>query len=57
MYKHKRKQKNNYDDYDDVFLYENKNKEENRRRRQQKRMKNALKTKNIDDIVEYEDDY
>lgn len=58
MSKNKRKQKINYEDFDDdYFLYENQNKEENRKRRQQKRMKNALRTKNIDAIMEYEDDY
>jgi len=57
MSKNKRKQKISYDEYDDDFLYENQNREESRKRRQQKRMKNALRTKNIDALLEYEDDY
>ena len=57
MSKNKRKQKISYDEYDEDFLYENQNREESRKRRQQKRMKNALRTKNIDALLEYEDDY
>lgn len=42
-----------YDEYnDDSFL-----KEEKKRRRKQRKLKTALKTKNIQEIMSYEDEY
>lgn len=51
--KHKRDY-NNYDD--DEFVSYNKVREENKKRRRQKRVKAALKTKDIDSLIRYDYD-
>jgi|TARA_E500000178_G_C16835648_1_gene668194 hypothetical protein len=42
-----------YDEYNDDILL----KEEKKKRRKQRKIKTALKTKNIQELMSYEDDY
>lgn len=59
MSKNKKSSRHDYYDYEyeDDYVDSKAHKQEKRDRRNQRRMKNALKTKNIDDLMRYEEEY
>jgi hypothetical protein len=54
MSKSKHYKFDSWNDEEDISY--SKIREENKKRRKQKRMKSALKTRNIDELIRYEDD-
>lgn len=52
----KSKHKKYYDYLDEEEISYSESKEQSKNRRKQKRIKNALKTKNIDDLIRYEEE-
>jgi len=51
-----RKHNDWYDDYEEDDFYSSKQREENKNRRKMKRMKAALRTKDIDTLMRYDEE-